>query len=231
MKNLSNIEEKIGIRFKDKNVLKRAFVHRSYLNEASENGLRSNERLEFLGDAVLEFVSSEYLFLKYPDFAEGKLTSIRSILVCTRTLAEVADELDLGEYLFLSKGEEEGEGRNKKGLLANTVESLIGAIYIDGGFEKAADFINKWILAKADQVVSEGLTFDFKSKFQEKVQAVVKKSPEYKIISSSGPDHKKKFKVGVYVDNELTGSGEGNSKQNAEQEAAKTGLENWGNLE
>lgn len=223
MKSLDSLEKKIKIDFKKKELLKRAFIHRSYLNETKEE-LVSNERLEFLGDAVLEFVVSLYLYQKYAKLAEGKLTALRSHLVCTSTLFMVAKELELGDYLFLSKGEEESKGRENQSILANTVEALIGAIYLDRGLETARKFIKKNILSKTKIFLEKGVTYDYKSKFQEKVQAKTKKSPFYKVLCEKGPDHKKEFKVAVLVDGEVYGIGKGGSKQRAEQQAAKEAL-------
>jgi len=229
MKKLDSLEKKLKIKFAKKELLKKAFIHRSYLNETDEN-LESNERLEFLGDAVLEFVASGYLFSNYPEMAEGKLTTLRSILVCTKTLSEVANSLGLGNFLFLSHGEEESGGRKNETILANTVESLIGAIYLDRGLKSASQFIEDNILAKSEEIIKNNLTYDYKSKLQEIVQADFKLPPLYKVISESGPDHAKKFKVGLFVGKKVYGYGVGSSKQRAEQKAAYAALEKWAKL-
>ncbi|MFA5830973.1 MAG: ribonuclease III [Candidatus Paceibacterota bacterium] len=217
----SKFESEIGITFKNKNILREAFTHRSYLNEAKEKGLTHNERLEFLGDAVLELVATDFLFKKYPHEPEGVLTAYRAGLVNANILSDVAMELHLGEVLLLSKGEAKDIGKARQYILANTIEALIGAIYLDQGYDAAKDFISKNVLCLIDEVVGKGLWQDSKSLFQEKAQDVYGITPNYKVLKEIGPDHEKMFRVGVFLDNKLMGEGEGRSKQDAEQMAAK----------
>lgn len=222
--NLSELEKKIKIVFKDKSVLQTAFVHKSYINEHKDEKRAHNERLEFLGDAVLELVATEYLFKAFPESGEGELTSFRSALVKGNHLAQVARDLELGNFLFLSKGEERSGGREKNYLLANTLESLIGAIYLDQGFSVAHTFIDKMILANLEDIVEKGLHVDAKSKLQELAQERFGVTPNYRVISDSGPDHNKLFEVGAFIEEDLIGSGTGSSKQKAEQSAAAASL-------
>jgi len=223
----SRFEEESGIVFTDKNILREAFTHRSYLNEAKEKGLTHNERLEFLGDAVLELAVTNYLFKKYPKEPEGNLTAYRSGLVNAITLSDIALNLHLGEFLLLSKGEARDIGKARQYILANTIEAVIGAIYLDRGYEVAEKFIAKNILPLMDEIVGKGLWQDAKSSFQEKAQEKKGITPNYKVIKETGPDHDKKFLVGVYLENTLIAEGEGRSKQDAEQSAAKKALEEF----
>ncbi|MCK9185928.1 ribonuclease III [Candidatus Gracilibacteria bacterium] len=224
MQNFSDIEEKIGITFKDKKLLENAFIHRSFINEHKKEGLIDNERLEFLGDAVLELAATTYLFEKNPENKEGELTALRAALVRGKNLASVAEELNLGKYLFLSHGEEKSGGRKKKYILANTLESLIGAIYLEHGYAKAEKFINKFILTGLDEIVEKGLHIDEKSLFQEICQEKEEFTPYYELVEESGPDHDKKFIMGVYIREKLIAKGIGSSKQKAENDAAKNAL-------
>ncbi|MFO0718834.1 MAG: ribonuclease III [Candidatus Paceibacterota bacterium] len=224
----SKFEEKAGVKFNDKNLLKQAFVHRSYINENKESGLEHNERLEFLGDAVLELVITDYLYKQYPDKNEGQMTSYRSALVNATTCAEVATALDINDFLLLSKGEMKDTGRARQYILANTLEAIIGAIYLDQGYEIAKEFIYKNISPLIDGIILKGSWIDSKSLFQEKAQEMESVTPAYKTIKETGPDHDKRFMVGVYLGKELVASGEGESKQDAEQEAARKGLEKRG---
>jgi ribonuclease-3 len=217
----SKFESSIGITFKNKSILKEAFTHRSYLNEAKEKGLTHNERLEFLGDAVLELITTDFLFKKYPDEQEGVLTAYRAGLVNANILSDVAMKLHLGEVLLLSKGEAKDIGKARQYILANTIEALIGAIYLDQGYDVAKDFIAKHVLCLVDEVVGKGLWQDSKSLFQEKAQDVYGITPNYKVLKEIGPDHDKQFRVGVFLEDKLMGEGEGRSKQDAEQAAAK----------
>ncbi len=217
------LEEKLGFGFEDESLLRNAFVHRSYLNEHKSSKLESNERLEFLGDAVLELVVTEYLYLNYPN-PEGELTNWRSALVKGETLAKIASGLDLGEYLFLSKGEENSGGREKDYLLANTFESLIGVIYLELGYEKAKYFIDKFLLVHLKSILEKGEHIDAKSKFQEMAQDKAGVTPTYEVLHDEGPDHDKTFTMGAYVGDKIVGKGKGNSKQNAEQKAAEDAL-------
>lgn len=200
-----------------------ALTHKSWLNENS--GVReSNERLEFLGDAVLELIVSDTLYKKFPEEDEGFLTALRANLVNTKNLAEIARELHLGEKLFLSKGEEASGGRTNESLLADTMEAVIGSIYLEGGFEEAEKFITENLLNNLDKKAKEPLK-DPKSSLQELVQSKKLRAPNYRIVKEEGPDHKKHFVIDVVVDGEVVGTGEGNNKSQAEQNAAKAGLE------
>ncbi|MES2214195.1 MAG: ribonuclease III [Patescibacteria group bacterium] len=224
----TKFEDRAGIAFTNKALLKQAFTHRSYINENRASGLGDNERLEFLGDAVLELVTTEYLFNTFPDKSEGEMTSLRSALVNADTCALVAQNLGANDFLLLSKGESKDTGRARQYILANTLEAIIGAIYMDQGFEEAKKFILAHITPLTDEIVKKGAWIDAKSLFQEKAQEHEGSTPSYKTIRESGPDHDKKFTVGVYVGTELMGQGSGNSKQDAEQEAAKNALKDKG---
>lgn len=224
MEKFQKLEKKIGIKFKNKELLEKAFIHKSYINEHRGGHLEDNERLEFLGDAVLELIATNHLFHKYPDQNEGQMTAFRSALVKGKHLAEVSNELGLGEYLMLSHGEEKSGGREKRYILANIVEALIGAIYLDHGYKKAEKFIEKFILRKLDEIIDHGLHIDAKSHFQEICQEKLGVTPHYDVIEEHGPDHNKIFIMGAYVDNELIATGKGSSKQKAEDEAAKNAL-------
>jgi ribonuclease-3 len=220
----SRFEKETGIVFKDKNLLREAFTHRSFLNESKEKGLTHNERLEFLGDAVLELVATDYLYRKYPSETEGDLTAYRSGLVNANTLSDVALKLSLGDYLLLSKGEAKDKGKARQYILANTIEAVLGAIYLDRGYGVAESFIAKNVLPLIDEIVEKGLWQDAKSSFQEKAQDVYGITPNYKVQEEIGPDHDKQFRVGVYLAHEMIAEGLGRSKQEAEQAAAKKGL-------
>lgn len=216
------IEKTIGVKFKNKDLLRQAFIHRSYLNE-NRSEKEHNERLEFLGDAVLELVTTEYLYKNFPN-PEGELTNLRSSIVKRETLAETARDLKLGEYLLLSRGEKASGGHEKDYILANTVEALIGAIYLDKGYEACETFIQKYIIAKLTAIMETGKHIDAKSLFQEKAQEIMSVTPEYKLIFDEGPDHNKTFTMGVYLGSEFVAQGKGSSKQAAEQQAAQEGL-------
>lgn len=224
MEKYQKLEDKIGIKFHDYDLLSRAFVHKSYINEHRNEGLKHNERLEFLGDAVLELAATHHLFEKYPDQDEGQMTSFRSALVKGLHLAEVATELELGQYLMLSKGEEKSGGREKKYILANVMEALIGAIYLDHNYEVAESFIEKFILTKLDHIIEVGSHIDSKSQFQELAQEKVGHTPYYQLLKDEGPDHNKIFVMGAYIDGELIAEGSGSSKQKAEESAAQNAL-------
>lgn len=201
------------------------FIHRSYLNESEANHLESNERLEFLGDSILSFVVSSHIFNEHAELKEGQLTSIRSVLTNTETLYEISKELDLGSHLKLSKGEEQSGGRANKTILANTLEALIGGIYIDQGIEAARKFIEDNIISHSEAIIeSQGLK-DPKSSLQEKIQEKHKESPIYRVISEEGPDHSKQYTIGVYLNEKLLAEGNGSSKQIAEKAAAKAALD------
>ena len=224
----TEFEKKIGVEFKDKALLQKAFVHRSYINENQEQGLEHNERLEFLGDAVLELVVTNFLYNKYTDKPEGELTSYRSALVNTNTLSNVAERLGANEYLLLSRGESQDTGRARSFILANTFESIVGAIYLDQGYDKAQEFISQTIFPLIDEIVEKDLWRDSKSHLQEKSQEEISITPQYKVLKKEGPDHKKIFTVGVYFGEKLIAEGVGNSKQEAEQNAAQKALKNKG---
>lgn len=228
MERFETFENKNNITFKNKDLLKQAFIHRSYLNENRDLGLGHNERLEFLGDAVLELVVTDYLYNKYKDKSEGELTAFRSALVNANTLSSVATEIGINDLLFLSKGEAKDKGRARQVILADTFEAVIGAIYMDQGYEGAKNFIAQNLFGMIDGIVSGGLWMDAKSRFQEKAQDRLGSTPSYKTTKEEGPDHDKQFTVGVFVGAELIAEGSGKSKQEAEQEAAKKALESRG---
>lgn len=219
--NKTAIEKNLGVSFKNAGLLHTALVHRSFLNESKEKS--SNERLEFLGDAVLEFVVSSEIVKKFPDLDEGGLTALRSKLVNTVSLAKVAQKVNLGQSLYISKGEEDGGGRNNPALLADSFEAVVGALFLDQGITACQDIIKKLILPK----IQEALTNlkDAKSLLQENVQAQGKRAPIYKVISQAGPDHAKTFIVGVFVEGVEIERGGGKNKKEAEEEAAKKALE------
>lgn len=227
-KYFNEFEKLVGVEFKDKELLKQAFTHRSFLNENKKLKGGHNERLEFLGDAVLELVITHYLYNEYPDKNEGDLTSIRSALVNAQTCAEVAKKLEVNDYMLLSRGEAKDIGRARQYILANALEAIIGAIYIDLGYEKARDFILEHIAPMTEQIIKKELWVDAKSKFQEKAQDIEGVTPSYKTVKEIGPDHDKKFTVGVFVGNEMIAEGEGDSKQDAEQSAAREALKQKG---
>lgn len=229
MNNFDTLEQRLGVRFADKNILTQAFTHRSYLNENGNAGLTHNERLEFLGDAVLELRVTEYLYERFPDNPEGELTSWRAALVNAKMLSLIAKELDFGEYMLLSKGESKETGKARDIILANAMEAFIGALYLDLGFQIASAFITQHILAKLPIVFKERLFQDGKSQFQEVAQEKTGITPSYTVLKEWGPDHAKHFQVGVYLEKDLVAEGEGTSKQEAEEAAARAALEknNW----
>lgn len=222
-----SIETALGITFKDKALLDLAFVHKSYVNEANDKS-EQNERLEYLGDAVLELAVTDYLYHKFPGHPEGDLTNWRSALVKGKNLSKVAKKLGLGAFLYLSRGEELSGGREKAYILANTVEAVIGAIYLDSGFEVAREFIMKHIVVLLDEIISQGLDVDPKSRVQELAQEKLNVTPRYELQSETGPDHDKKFVMGIYFADRLIADGEGSSKQEAEQSAAGNALAKQG---
>ena len=225
MKDNKVFEQKVGVVFKDKDLLQKAFTHRSYLNENPELALEHNERLEFLGDAVLEIVVTEHLYKTYSKKPEGELTMWRAALVNSKMLAEVAKELDLGEYLRLSRGEAKEEGKARDYILANTTEAVIGALYLDQGLKICEKVIEQYILSKLPRVLEEKLFEDSKSRFQELAQEEVGITPDYQVLKEWGPDHNKRFRVGVVLGKNTIAEGEGTSKQEAEQDAARNALE------
>lgn len=218
-------EKSIGLTFKNKDLLKQAFIHRSYVNEHRSSKLEHNERLEFLGDAVLELSVTDFLFRKYQNLPEGDLTAYRSALVNAVTLAEVAEKIKMNSFLLLSKGESRDTGRARQIILANAFEALLGAIYLDLGYVAADAFIKEHLLKLIDEIVEKQKFIDPKSKFQEKAQDKVGVTPVYKIVKESGPDHNKLFTVGVFLDDDMVATGDGKSKQEAEQSAATKALE------
>ena len=231
MEKFAQFEEKIGVVFKDKAVLREAFTHRSYINESRERGLSHNERLEFLGDAVVELSVTDFLYKKFPNEDEGTLTSYRAALVNAVTLGALGIELGMEDYLLLSKGEAKDKGtKAREIILANAFEALVGAIYMDQGYEGADKFLKTFLLGKTDEIVKKELWRDAKSFFQEQAQDYVGVTPAYKILREVGPDHDKEFVSGVFLDNELVAEGSGKSKQEAEQNAAAAGLKakGWG---
>ncbi|MBN2100340.1 ribonuclease III [Candidatus Dojkabacteria bacterium] len=217
-------EKKIGVEFKNKKFLETALTHRSYLNENQQID-KHNERLEYLGDAVLEFLVSKYLFKNYPKKPEGELTSFRSATVKTTTLADTSRELDFGKYLRMSKGEENTGGRDKDYLLANTFEAVLGAIYLDQGIKAAESYLKRVLFHKISDIVENRLDIDPKTKFQELAQELHKVTPSYELISEVGPDHEKEFTMAVYLGSRKYGTGIGASKQKAEESAAEAALE------
>ena len=227
--NFSKFEEKIGVKFKDKNLLRQAFIHRSYLNENPSLGLEQNERLEFLGDAALELAITEYLYKKYPKKTEGEMTALRAALVNAVTLSEAANNLNIDDLMLLSKGEAKSLGKARQYILANAFEALIGAIYLNGGYEETFDFLEKNLFGKIEEVIEKKLWIDAKSLFQEKAQELESVTPAYKVLAESGPDHEKVFTIGVFLGDELITDGYGASKQEAEQDAARKALKakNW----
>ena len=225
MKDFSTLEKKLGLKFKNKDLLVQAFCHRSYLNENPNFYLENNERLEFLGDAVLELVITEYLFQKYPKKSEGELTNWRAALVNAKILGETSKDLDFNDYLLLSKGETKELGKARQYILANSFEALVGAIYLDQGYKISQEFIEKKLVKKLPEIIKEGLFQDAKSRFQEEAQERAGVTPTYKVLEEWGPDHAKHFIIGVFIDKELIAQGEGSSKQEAEEEAAKNALE------
>ena len=225
MHDLNALEKILNVTFSDTSILLSAITHRSYLNENRDATQDHNERIEFLGDAVLELVVTDFLFRKYPEKAEGELTAIRAALVNTQSLAESSTELGVNDHLLLSKGEAKDTGRARQYILANAFEALIGAIYLDQGYGAAQQFIETHILPKTEEIVEKRLWQDAKSAFQEKAQENVSITPLYKTLKEEGPDHDRTFTVGVYLGEDLVARGEGNAKQEAEQDAARNALD------
>jgi ribonuclease-3 len=214
-------------KFISQELFQQAFIHRSYLNE-SKKPLESNERLEFLGDSILSFVVSDHLYKTYPQFDEGILTNLRSLVVNTKSLAKAAKSLDFGEHLLLSRGEEDSKGRENDSILANTFEAVIGALFIDQGIDASREFLNETIIPQIEEYVQKKVFKDPKSLLQEYVQARKQHSPLYKVLQEEGPAHAKWFTIGVFIENKLMGEGTGKSKQQAEEKAAEQALERLG---
>ena len=217
----SEFEKKAGVTFKDTELLRQAFTHRSYLNENPHKKLEHNERLEFLGDAVLELAITEYLYARFPNKTEGDLTAYRAALVNTQMLSQAASEAEMNDFLLLSKGEARDTGKARQYILANTFEAVLGALYLDRGYEPTKQFIERNLFFRLDTILKEGSWQDAKSRFQEKAQEVVGITPSYRLIRETGPDHDKRFTVGVYLGKDSIAEGEGRSKQDAEQSAAR----------
>ena len=219
----AKLEKSIGVSFKNKDLLLAALTHRSYLNENPSWTLEHNERLEFLGDAVLELAVTQYLYATYPN-PEGELTNWRAALVNATMLAQLSAEFNLNDYILMSRGEAKDTGRARQYILANAMEALIGAIYLDQGYDVAADFIKRYILKELPRIIEHRLDRDAKSLFQEKAQDKVGITPSYEVLQEWGPDHARQFKVGIYLGEELVAEGVGASKQEAQQQAAEGGL-------
>jgi len=220
-----NLEKIININFIDRKLLENAFVHRSFLNEHKNSHLKSNERLEFLGDSVLSLITSVYLFKNYPNLKEGDYTEIKSAIVKMESLAEAAKKIKLNNYLLLSRGEERGAGRENNNIMADCFEALIAVIFLDKNFEVAYAFVVDHLFKdKLDYLLKNNLYLSSKSRLQEIIQSKYKKTPIYKVLDEKGPEHKRIFKIGVYFNNKLLGEGTAPSKKEAEEEAAKQAL-------
>ena len=226
---IGKLETLLGVQFADKQTILSAITHRSYLNEHREATWAHNERLEFLGDAVLELVVTDYLFNKYPDKPEGELTAVRAALVNTTSLADASEQLGINKYLLMSKGEAKDEGRARQYILANAFEAVIGALYMDQGYEVAKEFIAARLFPKTDEIVDKRLWQDPKSRFQELAQEQASITPTYETVGQEGPDHDRVFTVGVFLRHEKVAEGQGRSKQEAEQAAAEKAIavKNW----
>jgi ribonuclease-3 len=221
----SELENKIGVKFKNSDLLLQALTHRSYINENPKWKLDHNERLEFLGDAVLELVVTEYLYQNYPN-PEGELTNWRAALVNSVMLSKISKKIDLNDFLLLSKGESKDTGRARQYILANTMEAIIGAIHLDHGYSAAAGFISEFVLPELKEILEDKTYKDYKSRFQEEAQERVGVTPTYEVLKEWGPDHAKHFHIGVFLEKELAGEGTGPSKQEAQQAAAEMALRN-----
>jgi ribonuclease-3 len=224
-----DFEDQTKIIFKDKDLLKQAFIHRSYINENPNAKLAHNERLEFLGDAVLELIVTDFLYKKYASYTEGELTALRSALVNAVIISDVASKLGMNDFLLLSRGESKDHGKARQYILANTYEAYVGAVYLDQGYDVVDKFIRKTLLPKTEEIVSKKLWRDAKSLVQEKAQEFDSVTPSYKVTNEAGPDHDKHFTVGIFFGSDLIAEGKGKSKQEAEQKAAECALKikNW----
>ena len=223
------LQKTTGVTFTNPALLKQAFYHRSYLNE-SKTVRESNERLEFLGDAVLSFLTSHYLYDKFPTYPEGTLTNLRSSLVKTKTLAHISTTLCFGQLLFLSKGEEDTGGRTNTSLLADAFEAFLGALFLDQGIEKARTFLSEFLFPTIDDIIKNKSYVDYKSFLQELIQESIKISPNYEVVKTEGPDHNRTFWIHAISNGSVLGGGTGKSKQDAEQMAAKDALEKMGKI-
>ncbi len=217
-------EQQLGISFADRALIARAFTHRSYINENPRSGLEHNERLEFLGDAVIELIITDHLFRAYPSSAEGELTAYRSALVNAVIMGAVAGELGMNEYLLLSKGESRDTGRARQTILANTYEAFVGALYLDQGYDVCNTFVINSLMPHLPEIISKKAWKDAKSRIQEEAQERVGLTPAYRVIGESGPDHDKHFTIGVFFGDKKIAEGKGKSKQEAEQQAAAAAL-------
>ena len=224
MKDFSPFEQSIGISFASKKLLEQAFIHRSYINENPRSGLEHNERLEFLGDAVVEIVVTDFLYKEYPTRTEGELTAYRSALVNAVVIGEVARELAMNDYLLLSKGESKDTGRARHTILANTYESFVGALYLDQGYDIAHAFITKTLLPRLTDILAKKTWRDPKSRVQEEAQERLGVTPAYKVMAETGPDHDKYFNVGIFFGDKKIAEGKGKSKQEAQTAAAVAAL-------
>lgn len=225
MVNWQDLQQTIGIAFKDTSLLEQAFIHSSYVNENPDSPLPNNERLEFLGDALLSFIVTEKLYHEFHHLAEGELTEIRVSLIREETLAQIASELNLGDYLYLAKGEELTGGRHRQSNLADTFEALIGAIFLDQGLTATRDFVLRKLHSQLEQIKTGGIGQNYKALLQELTQAKYKQLPAYRIVEASGPDHDKDFTVEVTLGDRILGTGSGKSKRAAEMEAAHSAWE------
>lgn len=228
MKDFTELEKKLNISFANKDLLKQAFLHRSYLNENSGLGMGHNERLEFLGDAVMELIVTDYLYNQYTDKPEGELTAFRASLVNTNTISDASKKLGFEHYLLLSKGEAKDTGKARAYILANTFEAFTGALYLDQGYDAAKNFIHTYLLPELENIIKKSLWRDAKSFVQEKSQEHEGVTPSYKVLHDSGPDHDKVFTVGIYFRDTKIAEGKGSSKQEAETAAARNALETKG---
>lgn len=222
---IEKLEDRLGYIFKDVHLLKRSLSHKSYVNERRLDPLDHNERLEFLGDAVLELGISDLLMRYFPESREGEMSKVRASIVNETALSEVARQLGLGEFLFLGKGEDLCDGRQKNSLLADAVEAILGAIYQESGFERTFEIVRTIFLPLVQKATQEDINRDYKTRLQEEVQTALKLAPQYRLVSESGPDHDKTFEIHLYISGKKVGTGSGKSKKQAEQNAAMDSLE------
>lgn len=227
-KKLAPLQERIGYTFKNSKLLEQALTHRSYLNEHPDWPIGHNERLEFLGDAVLELVVTEYLYENYPSTPEGEMTNWRAALVNANILSEITADFGLNDFMLLSRGEARDMGRARQYILANAIEALIGAMYLDGGYEPCKVFVGKFVLVRLADIISKKSYRDSKSLLQEQAQDRIGVTPTYRVTEEWGPDHARQFKIAVYLGKEQVGEGQGESKQDAQQAAAEDALKNKG---